>query len=269
MFGRKRKVAPYVPPVFDYPEWYTPNKLHLCPMCNEYFQYEINLRVHTAYAHPKEKENTMNTYTITVNGITERPIQGTGINTIGGGLRILDGDNVVAAYKTWDSYRVERDVDKTYVDKINELENNLKDTWEVVSELEKMVTSLEAENERNTTTITELRKQRNEYKQKLNSVYGRSVQGVGACDKEYTTFFSGGVLGKSPCIYRHGHNGAHKTANGDVWVSAKEYVDTDSMRNKCVERTELRWDGEPLIITCRRERCHEGRHSAVQVGYLW
>lgn len=186
MFGRKNKDAP----VFDYQDWYTPFK---CYECSLFFQTMIERDIHTKHQHPTEKENTMNTYTITVNGITEQPIQGTDANTIGGGLRILDGDQVVAAYNTWDNYRVERDVDKGYVDKISALENNLKDTWEVVSELEKVVTRFEAENERNN-------------------------QEIGACDKEYLAFFSGGVQGKSPCIYRHGHNGAHKTANGDVWV---------------------------------------------------
>lgn len=206
MFGKKNKDAP----VFDYQDWYTPFK---CYECSLFFQTVIERDNHTKHQHPTEKENTMNTYTIYTNGVIGTSVQGTSYSINEDGLYIKDGVKAIAFFKNYTHFIVERGVDKGYVDKINDLET-------VNKKIRGENTQLFATIERNSTTIAELRKQREDYKQKLNSVYGRNAQEVGACDKEYLMFFSGGVQGKSPCIYRHGHSGAHKTANGDVWVGS-------------------------------------------------
>lgn len=203
-----------------------------CPFCEtpKYYTTTELYNQHLETIHfSTAKETTMNTYTITVNGIAEQPIQGTAANTISGGLRILDGDQVVAAYRFWDSYRVERDVDKVYVDKINALENNLKDTWEVVKELEKDVVRLESisvqdnsENERLENTITELRKQRDETKAELNALYGKmreyadtdnlhdACPGMIYFEKMHTTYM---------CGLPEGHTESHRhIQDGIVWL---------------------------------------------------
>lgn len=216
MFGKKKKDVS----VFAYQEWYTPFK---CGKCTQSFGSRNELTNHELYLHltspfapfnPTEKENTMNTYTITTEGLHQHKIMGTRHTVNPDGLWIQDGVKPVAFFKHYDHFTIERDteVDLGYEAKIKELEalNNKRR-----AENTRLFQTLE----RNTTTITELRKQRNDYKMKLNSLYGRNAREVGACDKEYTAFFSGGVLGKSPCIYQYGHSGAHKTESGIVWVS--------------------------------------------------
>lgn len=167
----------------------------------------------------------MNTYTINHGG--QRPdtiINGDRIElTPNRELKIWLGTNLMFLTRSWQDVQTSECVDLGYEAKIKELETlngKLRAENKLLYQTIELRSSISAE----------LRKQRNDYKQKLNSLYGRTRFGTFKSD---------------------------------------EYVDTDTLHDACVERTELRWDGEPLVITCRRERCHEGRHSAVQVGYLW